>query len=179
MIVREELAEEKIKILILGLDNSGKTSIVQCLQGLKRISAFNSPQPTRDYKIEEFEALNSKYVIWDLGGQEAFRNDHIIKLDKYMQGTRKILYVFDIQDVNRYDLAIKYMKEVLNSLNNPSNIEVSIFLHKYDPDLEFNQNLNERVIRELIEKIKEAVPTEINYSMHKTSIYAIFEKYTI
>ena len=172
-------SEDSIKILLIGLDNGGKTSILKCLKGIKGLSAFNSPNPTRGLEIERFEALDSKYAIWDLGGQEAYHDDYFNDIENILRGTKKIIYVFDVQDVKRYDLAIDYLKKMMNTIKNLNDIDFSIFLHKFDPDLEFDQELNEIIIDGLIKKIKGAIPTNLIYSIHKTSIYAIFEKSTI
>ena len=176
---KSDSKEDKVKILLVGLDNSGKTSISKCLQGIKNLSIFNSIVPTREFDIENFEALNSKYAIWDLSGQEAYRGDYINQTSKFFGDTSKIIYVIDIQDVKRYDLAIEYMEKVINSIDKQKEIDFSIFLHKYDPDLKFDQELNEVIIDKFIKKIKEKIPPDFIYSLHKTSIYAIFEKTTI
>ena len=174
-----EPSEDSIKILLIGLDNGGKTSILKCLKGIKGLSAFNSPNPTRGLDVVQFEALDSKYVIWDLGGQEAYHDEYFNDIENILRGTKKIIYVFDIQDAKRYDLAINYLKKMMNTIKNLNDIDFSIFLHKYDPDLEFNQELNEIIIDGLIKKIQGAIPTNLIYSLHKTSIYATFEKSTI
>lgn len=171
-----EPSEDSIKILLIGLDNGGKTSILKCLKGIKGLSAFNSPNPTRGLEIERFEALDSKYAIWDLGGQEAYHDEYFDDIENILRGTNKIIYVFDVQDVKRYDIAIEYLKRIINIREKLINIDFSIFLHKFDPDLEFDQMLNEIIIDELIKKIKEVIPPDFIYSIHKTSIYAIFEK---
>lgn len=172
-------SEDSIKILLIGLDNGGKTSILKCLKGIKGLSAFNSPNPTRGLEIEQFEALDSKYAIWDLGGQEAYHEEYFNDIINILRGTRKIIYVFDVQDAKRYDLAINYLKKMMDAIKNLNDIDFSIFLHKYDPDLEFNQELNEIIIDGLINKIKGVIPPNLIYSLHKTSIYATFEKSTI
>jgi len=66
------------------------------------------------------------------------------------------------------------MRRVINSIGKQQKIDFSIFLHKFDPDLVFTEDLNEEVIKNLIKKIKGITPP--NYTLHKTSIYAIFEK---
>lgn len=172
-------SENPKKILMIGLDNSGKTSISKCLKGIKNLSAFNSIVPTREHDIENFEVLNSKYVIWDLSGQEAYREEYLNQASKFFDDTSKIIYVIDIQDVKRYDLALEYMEKVINSIDKQNDIDFSIFLHKYDPDLKFDQELNEIIIDKFITKIKEKILPNFIYSLHKTSIYAIFEKSTI
>ena len=171
--------EESVKILLIGLDNGGKTSILKCLKGIKGISAFNSLSPTRGLEIERFEALDSKYAIWDLGGQQSYHEEYFNDLENILRGTKKIIYVFDVQDVKRYNIAIDYLNKMMSGIKNLNDIDFSIFLHKYDPDLEFSQELNEIIIDGLIEKIKEVIPPNFIYTLHKTSIYAFFEKSTI
>ena len=177
---KEDKSEEQsIKIVLVGLDNGGKTSILNCLKGVKGISAFNNPMPTKGLDVQLFEALNSKYAIWDLGGQKAYLDDYFNNFKKFIKGTNKIIYVIDIQDTKRYDLALEYLKKVLNSIEEKKNIDFSVFLHKFDPDLVFNNNINEVVINDFILKIKELFPPKFIYSINKTTIYAIFEKTTV
>jgi small GTP-binding protein len=175
----DEIEEDHVKIILMGLENGGKTSILKCLKGLKGISAFTSISPTRGADTEKFEALDSKYVIWDLGGQKAYHESYFNSIKTLLKGTDKIIYVFDVQDVKRYDLAVDYLRKMIVAIKNLNGIDFSIFLHKFDPDLDFNQELNELIIDGLIEKIKEVIPPHFTYSLHKTSIYALFEKSTI
>ena len=64
------------KIVLMGLDNSGKTSIVLCLKGVKNLSSFSAVNPTRGFEINKFRTLGSEFNIWDFGGQEKFRADY-------------------------------------------------------------------------------------------------------
>lgn len=171
--------KDPIKFLIIGLDNSGKTSILKCLKGIKHLSAFNSPQPTRGAAVDNFKVFDSDYAIWDLGGQETYRNEYLHNFQDYLKGTKKIIYVFDIQDVKRYAIALEYMEKVLGSIDKQKEIEFSIFLHKFDPDLKFDQKWSEQITDDLIKKIKDTIPPNFVYSLYKTSIYAVFEKSTI
>ncbi|MHA2282257.1 MAG: ADP-ribosylation factor-like protein [Promethearchaeota archaeon] len=167
--------ENQVKILLVGLDNSGKTSIFNCLKGIKNISAFNSLRPTRGAIWNDFEAMNTSYLIVDLGGQNAYRSEYFTDFSKYLAGTSKIIYVIDIQDTNRYDEALEYMNRVINLIDNKRDVDFSIFLHKYDSDFTFDN----AVINKLIKKIRQVIRPNFVYSLHKTSIYAIFEKSTI
>lgn len=170
--------ENAKKILIMGLDNSGKTSILLCLRGIKNLLSFYSIKPTKGADVVNFTISNSNYNTWDFGGQEAFREEYLENFDNYITGTNKIIYVIDIQDINRYNLALNYMEEVIKLLQKyKRNIDFSIFLHKFDPDLEqYNKKVTENTVKELMNLIKEKIPPNYNYSIHKTSIYTIFEK---
>ncbi|MFX1276203.1 MAG: ADP-ribosylation factor-like protein [Promethearchaeota archaeon] len=179
--MKEELnnTSAKKKILIMGLDQAGKTCIVQSLQGIKNLTAFTSSKPTKVYNTISFHALGSEYVILDFGGQEAYRDDHLEKFDSYIRDTNKFIYVIDVQDEKRYKLAVSYLKKIINSLpvDNENVIEFSVFLHKFDPDLEqLSKNINKQTLKELLEKIKGLFPPNLSYSIHKTSIYTVFEK---
>ena len=61
--------EKPIKILFIGHDNSGKTSILHALQGIKNLPSFLKIKPTKGRNIRNFKAYNSNFTIWDLGGQ--------------------------------------------------------------------------------------------------------------
>jgi len=174
-----ESKEDSIKIILIGLDNGGKTSILTSLTGTKKLSAFSSLQPTRGEDRRRFEVLGTNYLIVDLGGQKASRDEYFSNFKRYLTGTKKIIFVIDVQDVNRYSEALGYLENVIKSINEKLKIEFSIFLHKFDPDIVFDQNLNENVIDNLIGQIKEKLPSGFEYSLYKTSIYALFEKTSI
>ena len=57
------------KILIIGLDNAGKTTIMY--QYLLGDTVHTSP--TIGSNVEEIKYKNTQFVMWDLGGQESLR----------------------------------------------------------------------------------------------------------
>ena len=61
---------KELKVLIIGLDNAGKTTILKALsnENLKTIS------PTKGFNVKTFAKDNLKLTFWDLGGQRAIRN---------------------------------------------------------------------------------------------------------
>ena len=169
------------KILFVGLDNSGKTSIVHSLQGIKNLPSFFNIKPTEGLNIKNIKALDSEFAIWDLGGQETFRNEYLKDFQKYSIGCNKLIYVFDIQDTKRYDLALEYFDKIINLFKKNSDteiVEVSIFLHKYDPDLsETHPKITKKVFDAFKEKIKERIEkTDFFYQIFRTTIFALFEK---
>lgn len=182
----EELKGEDLelnikKLILVGLDNAGKTSILLSLRGIKNLREFASVTPTRGSDMVKFKAFDSGYNIIDLGGQEVFRNNHLENFNQHLAGANKFIYVIDVQDVERYDMAIEYLKSIISLiLKNQVLVDFSIFLHKSDPDLEhFNKDINEKVINGLVVKIKAAISPGFSYTLHKTSIYTVFEKLKI
>jgi len=175
--MRENTTINSKKVLIMGLDNSGKTSIVLCLRGVKDLSSFSSLNPTRGFKINKFQALGSEYSIWDFGGQEQFREGYLNDFQNHIKKSNKFIYVFDIQDQERFDISLDYLDKIVILLRRYKvNIDFSIFLHKYDPDLEFTKEFSDKVVHDLIRNIKELIPNDFTYQIYKTSIYTVFQK---
>jgi ADP-ribosylation factor-like protein 3 len=61
--------DKEARLLILGLDNSGKTSC------LKKISDedINQVTPTQGFNIKTVMSNGFKLNVWDIGGQQAIR----------------------------------------------------------------------------------------------------------
>ncbi len=168
------------KILIMGLDNSGKTSILLSLRENANLLSYISLKPTKGLVVEEFDSDEQKLVCWDLGGQAQYRKGYLKDFSKYAKQTTKILYVIDVQDKKRYGVALEYLQDLINFLQKDEQfIEISVFLHKYDPNLikkEEFKDIYQIVNSELVDKIKTIIPDNFNYSFFKTTIYTIFEK---
>ena len=175
--MRENKTISMKKVLIMGLDNSGKTSIVLCLRGVKDLSSFSSLNPTRGLMTNKFQALGSEYSIWDFGGQEQFREGYLNDFQNHIKETNKFIYVLDVQDQERFDVSLDYLDKIVILLKKHKvNIDFSIFLHKYDPDLEFTKEFSDKVVPDLIRNIKELIPNDLTYQIYKTSIYTVFQK---
>ncbi len=176
--MRENTIINAKKVLIMGLDNSGKTSIVLCLKGMKNLSSFSSLNPTRGFKINKFQALGSEYSIWDFGGQEQFREGYLNDFQNHIKKTNKFIYVLDVQDQERFDISLDYLDKIVILLRKHNvNVDFSVFLHKYDPDLELiNKDFSEKAVSELIRNIKEVIPNDFTYQIYKTSIFTVFQK---
>lgn len=62
--------EKEVRLLILGLDNAGKSSILKKFNG-EDISAI---EPTLGFQIKTLEYLGFKLNCWDVGGQQTIRS---------------------------------------------------------------------------------------------------------
>ncbi len=169
--------EKPTKILIMGLDNSGKTSILISLKKDANILSYFSLRPTKGVAIEKFESQN--IVCWDLGGQKKYREEYLKDLGKYAKETDKIIFVIDVQDIKRFEVALEYLNRVVNNLQKTDSIDFSIFLHKYDPNLnklsKF-KDIDNIIESKLVSEIKKIIPSNFNYDIFKTTIYTVFEK---
>lgn len=164
------------KILFLGLQNSGKTSIIFSLQKKTNLLTYFSLKPTKGIEISEFEDSNTNFIVWDFGGQKEYRDEYLTKFNEYIEKTSKIFYIIDVQDNLQHATSLKYLKRILTILKKESlNPEFSIFLHKFDPDFKPNETL----INNLIEEIKSIVPQNFEINIFKTTIFTVFRKTSI
>lgn len=170
------------KIVFVGLDDAGKTSIVTSLTGTKNLPSFKEIKPTLGKETTPIKLADSEFIIWDLGGQEAFREECLKDFDRYIFGCDKLIYVFDIQDTKRYELALQYFEKIIDltvEKMEANNIELSIFFHKFDPDLK-RAEINDGIVNGLKDKVKAKLDTtNLFYQIFLTTIYAIFEKIVI
>mmetsp|Transcript_46896 Transcript_46896/g.54343 ORF Transcript_46896/g.54343 Transcript_46896/m.54343 type:complete len:180 (-) Transcript_46896:235-774(-) len=121
-----------VKILILGLDSAGKTTIVYRLN----FGELVNTTPTIGFNIETVEYNRAKFAIWDVGGQTAIR-----KLWRhYYQGTHGIIFVVDSSDRERIELA----KDELHSLMANKELKDAVLLV-----LANKQDLNELKVDEV------------------------------
>ena len=68
--VKEQLKRHK-KLLMIGLDNGGESSILAVVQD--KFSIIKSLLPTRGVKREKLDFFGFPIISWDLGGQVQYR----------------------------------------------------------------------------------------------------------
>eukprot|EP01112_Ceratiomyxa_fruticulosa_P015495 TRINITY_DN4554_c0_g1_i1.p1 TRINITY_DN4554_c0_g1~~TRINITY_DN4554_c0_g1_i1.p1 ORF type:complete len:178 (-),score=16.65 TRINITY_DN4554_c0_g1_i1:118-651(-) len=88
---------QEVRILILGLDSAGKTTILYKLQCGEVVTTI----PTIGFNVETVVYKNIKFQVWDLGGQSSIRPYWRC----YYQNTNAIIYVIDSSDVDRLSIA--------------------------------------------------------------------------
>mmetsp|Transcript_73116 Transcript_73116/g.145019 ORF Transcript_73116/g.145019 Transcript_73116/m.145019 type:complete len:218 (+) Transcript_73116:46-699(+) len=98
-------ADTECKIVIVGLNNAGKTTILYKLH----LGQVVLTQPTIGSNVEEVKHDNLTFMVWDLGGQETLRASWAT----YFEGTDAIIYVVDSNDQENMLLA---KMELLNVL---------------------------------------------------------------
>lgn len=170
------------KALLFGLSGCGKTSIVLSLANERNILSFLSLKSTYKIDIKNITSIidGERYSIWDFGGQEQFREEYLQNFDIYLKEAKKLMFVIDVQETGSYDLSLNYLFKIINIVMSKElkrEIEFSIYLHKYDPNLkcidEF-RNIDQIIEKGLIRRIQEEIPSDFNYNMFKSSIFAEF-----
>lgn len=174
------LKQESTKVIIVGLDNCGKTSILISLKENSNLLSYITLNPTRGTNIEEIMGEDRLIRVWDLGGQQRYRIKHLKNFNEYIIGVKSLIFVIDVQDTKRYTLSLNYFKDIIDLLDeNKTYINISVYLHKYDPNLKKQkqfQDVDALINRELIKPIEQMISSDFKYNIFKTSIYTIFEK---
>ena len=82
-----------VRILMLGLDAAGKTTILYKL----KIGETISTVPTIGFNVETVEYRNLEFTMWDVGGQDRIR----ALWSCYFHGTSAVIFVVDSSDRER------------------------------------------------------------------------------
>eukprot|EP00587_Corethron_hystrix_P012290 CAMPEP_0113310294 /NCGR_PEP_ID=MMETSP0010_2-20120614/7996_1 /TAXON_ID=216773 ORGANISM="Corethron hystrix, Strain 308" /NCGR_SAMPLE_ID=MMETSP0010_2 /ASSEMBLY_ACC=CAM_ASM_000155 /LENGTH=180 /DNA_ID=CAMNT_0000165719 /DNA_START=24 /DNA_END=566 /DNA_ORIENTATION=- /assembly_acc=CAM_ASM_000155 len=88
-------SDNEARILILGLDNSGKTTILKSL-GEEDISNVT---PTQGFNVKSVVQSSLKLNVWDIGGQKSIRP----YWRNYFDRTDALVYVIDSADRTRME----------------------------------------------------------------------------
>jgi small GTP-binding protein len=113
--IREQMKSHK-KLLMIGLDNGGKTSILAVLQ--EKFSIIKSLLPTRGVKREKLDFFGYPIISWDLGGQVQYREKlYFNRPELFFTEVDLVLYVIDAQDSERFVESANYYRQVLKSLS--------------------------------------------------------------
>ena len=165
--------ESLLKIIVSGLDNAGKTSI---LTALDRKYDFQKDivqlKPTIRVEYHKMNFLKNNTIFWDMGGQEAYREIYKQYEDVYFDATDLLIYVIDIQDSERFKNSLEYLDAILQFFTkNDMYIPIIITFHKFDPDLRYDEKILENG-----EKLREEISGKyqsFNILFQQTSIYDI------
>eukprot|EP01035_Chromulina_nebulosa_P067428 gene67428-92367_t len=110
--------DNEARILVLGLDNSGKTTI------LKKLSDEDISQimPTQGFNIKTLVHDNFKLNVWDVGGQKSIRP----YWKNYFDQTDALVYVIDAADKKRLEETGIELKALLED-EKLQNVPVLVF----------------------------------------------------
>ena len=87
--------EKEVRLLMLGLDNAGKTTILKKFNG-EDISTIS---PTLGFNIKTLEYRGYKLNVWDVGGQQTIR----AYWRNYFEQTDGVVWVVDSADRRRLE----------------------------------------------------------------------------
>eukprot|EP01066_Platyproteum_vivax_P002753 Platyproteum_vivax@DN1342_c0_g1_i1.p1 len=99
--------KKEMRILMVGLDAAGKTTILYKL----KLGEVVTTIPTIGFNVETVEYKNISFTVWDVGGQDKIRP----LWRHYYQNTQGLIFVVDSNDRDRVeDAAREELHRMLN-----------------------------------------------------------------
>ncbi|XP_074803047.1 ADP-ribosylation factor-like protein 6 isoform X2 [Natator depressus] len=130
------LKKKEVHVLCLGLDNSGKTTIINKLKPSN--AQTQDIVPTTGFSIEKFKTSSLSFTVFDMSGQGRYRN----LWEHYYKEGQAIIFVIDSSDKLRMVVA----KEELDTLLTHPDIK-----HRRIPILFFANKMD---LRDAVSSVK-------------------------
>lgn len=94
-----------MRVVILGLDGAGKTSLLSAMRG---ITLSSPPIPTIGFNVENLEFRNQVFTLWDVSGHQKFRP----LWKHYYCNTQAVIFVIDASDRSRFEEAQNELSKI-------------------------------------------------------------------
>ncbi len=173
-IILSYLAKKDInKILILGLQASGKTTIINAVTKGQIPIEEDEYLPTIDYERKKVMIAGHEIVIFDMGGQTSFLDRFTDGLsDLIFTGVKALIFVVDSVKVKELEQAKYYLDVSLTKLVEYSPTAYAyLFQHKTDL---IPEQLKEEVRNTVSDHLLVNLPLHVRYyetSVFKSSIF--------
>jgi len=170
----ESYVSKEQKIVVIGLSNAGKTTILRKFGGQIGIKDLANLTPTKGVQRKEIVTSDMALILWDFGGQEEYRDVYLSNPEKYFLKVDLVIYVIDLQDSDNYEKSINYFKQILEVFNKlEENPYILIFIHKFDPDVKNDPEiiLNVELIKDMIKDVFQET-NRFEYDIYFSSIYS-------
>jgi len=122
----ETIFGRQTKILFLGIDNAGKTTLLLKL----KTDSIHTVAPTLSVREETLQIGNMKVVVSDLGGHEMAR----VGWCSYFVQSQGIIFMIDITDEERYPLVKETFHHLLHTVERADrkSIPIAVLFNKTD-----------------------------------------------
>uniref|UniRef100_A0A8C5H616 ADP-ribosylation factor 4-like n=1 Tax=Gouania willdenowi TaxID=441366 RepID=A0A8C5H616_GOUWI len=98
-------SKKQMRILMVGLDAAGKTTVLYKL----KLGEIVTTIPTIGFNVETVEYKNISFTVWDVGGQDKIRP----LWRHYFQNTQGLIFVVDSNDRERINEAADELSKML------------------------------------------------------------------
>ncbi|GFN79708.1 ADP-ribosylation factor-like protein 3 [Plakobranchus ocellatus] len=113
----------ELRILLLGLDNAGKTTLLKVLAS----EDITHITPTQGFNIKSVQSKGFKLNVWDIGGQRRIRP----YWKNYFENTDILIYVIDSADRKRFEETGEELTELFDE-EKLAGVPVLVFANKQD-----------------------------------------------
>ena len=114
---------KEMRVLMLGLDNAGKTTILYKLKLGQGVSTI----PTVGFNVETVTFKKVKFNVWDVGGQDKIRP----LWRHYYAGTQALIFVVDSNDRDRIEEGRQELMRIIND-REMKDVVLLVFANKND-----------------------------------------------
>ncbi|UYP46759.1 hypothetical protein NEF87_003044 [Candidatus Lokiarchaeum ossiferum] len=164
-----EFGEQKKKVVFLGLGNAGKTSALTALS--EKYSSIKELLPTRGLARQNTKILGYDLMAYDFGGQSEYREQYFTKADMYFSEADMMVFCIDIQDKDRYNESLDYLKQILETYTKfELFLPVLIVFTKMDPDIANEESINSSRIK-IIDDIEKFIDPKFDIGYANSSIF--------
>jgi ADP-ribosylation factor-like protein 6 len=119
--------KKEANVVVVGLDNSGKTTILNALKPAEVQS--HDVVPTIGFNVEKFQTHALQFTAFDMSGQGRYRN----LWEAYYRECDGIIFVIDSSDKLRMTVAMDELKMLLENADIASKrIPILFFANKMD-----------------------------------------------
>merc|ERR1711934_1079465 len=115
--------KKEMRILMVGLDNAGKTTILYKL----KLGEVVTTIPTIGFNVETVEYKNISFTVWDVGGQDKIRP----LWRHYYQNTQGLIFVVDSNDRDRIEASREELHKMINE-DELRDAVILVFANKQD-----------------------------------------------
>ncbi|XP_029438007.1 ADP-ribosylation factor-like protein 6 isoform X2 [Rhinatrema bivittatum] len=127
------LKKREVHVLCLGLDNSGKTTIINKLKPSN--TQMQDIVPTIGFSVEKFMTSSLSFTVFDMSGQGRYRS----LWEHYYREGEAIIFVIDSSDSLRMVVAREELDTLLNHPDiKQRRIPILFFANKMDLDDAFS-----------------------------------------
>lgn len=117
--------KKKVTIIVVGQDNSGKTTIINNLRDQKNVEVT----PTIGYNVEKMTKNNFNFTIFDMSGVDTHRD----LWETHYKDVDGVIFVVDAADEMRYNIASHEFDQQLQHKDiKPRKIPILLFQNKID-----------------------------------------------
>lgn len=146
---RAIVGKKDMRILIVGLDGAGKTTILYQL----KVGEVVNTVPTIGFNVENVSYKNINFDVWDVGGQDQMRP----MWRHYYKNARGLVFVVDSNNPERLQEAREELDQMLNE-EELQDVPLLVFANKKDlPNALPTSELSERLGLEELRKRRLAV----------------------